>query len=80
MGVCRPCEILEAEPLALKGLLPIGTQNADGLAKPADLEEDARTAAGLILRTAGYVSPKEAAGKPVDCASDQFSLGQGSRF
>jgi eukaryotic-like serine/threonine-protein kinase len=34
-----------------------------------------RTASGIVLGTLGYLSPEQAAGKPVDFRADQFALG-----
>jgi serine/threonine protein kinase len=37
--------------------------------------ESAGTAAGILLGTAGYMSPEQAIGGTVDYPSDQFTLG-----
>ncbi|HQR66218.1 MAG TPA: protein kinase [Thermoanaerobaculia bacterium] len=56
-------------------VVDFGLAKPFGPAAPADETADAVTAAGVVLGTARYMSPEQAAGHAVDARSDLFSLG-----
>ena len=56
-------------------LLDFGLAKLVGTAPGSSPGEPSMTATGFVMGTAGYMSPEQASGRPVDARSDQFALG-----
>ena len=57
------------------GLAKLVHPELDSTAVGAATTIAAETASGVLMGTPGYVSPEQAAGRPVDYRADQFALG-----
>lgn len=56
-------------------ILDFGLAKLISAPSPGTSDVQTHTSAGVVMGTAPYMSPEQAAGKPVDFRSDQFSLG-----
>jgi Tol biopolymer transport system component len=68
----KPANVM-VSALGLPKILDFGV--AKGLARAPDASGSGATDVGLVLGTAGYMSPEQALGRPVDARSDVFAFG-----